>query len=102
MQEETGCRERSRKDLHEFQPPRDNAFDKFVGEFAAEAGEDKERKDEDCTRHGHQRVGMSRDRAVEQDDDERVLEDIIVERRAELRPEQRRKAARRHQFLDHG
>ena len=93
MQEEaergkTGC-----EDFGELQPPRDHRLHIFVGEFAAEARKDEEGKDEDRQRNRHQRITMRGGRAVEQDDDERVLEYVVVECRAELGPEQRREAA---------
>ena len=56
-------------------------------------GQDEEGKDEDRARDRHQRIAVAGRGAVEQDDDERVLEHVVVERREELRPEQRREAA---------
>ena len=93
MQEEAAGGEGGGENLGELQPSCDDRFDVFVGKLAAEAGQDEKRKDEDGARDRHQRIAVARYGAVEQDDDERVLEDVIVECRAELGPEQRREAA---------
>jgi hypothetical protein len=93
MQEEAAGGEGGCENLGELQPPCDDRFDIFVGKLAAEARQDEKRKDEDRARDRHQRIAVARDGAVEQDDDERVFENVIVECRAELGPEQRREAA---------
>ncbi len=80
MQEEAAGSERRGEDLGEFQPPRDDRLDEFVGKFAAEAREDEEGKDEDRARDRHQRIAMAFGCAVQQHDDQRILEHIVVER----------------------
>ena len=80
MQEEAAGRERGGKYLGEFQPPRDDRLDEFVGEFAAQPRKDEEGKDEDRARNRHQRIPVAFGCAVQQHDDERVLQDVIVER----------------------
>jgi hypothetical protein len=49
-------------------------------------------EDEDGAGDRHQRVAVAGCGAVEQDDDECVLEHVVIEGREELRPEQRREA----------
>ncbi len=78
-----------------------------VGDLPAQRRQDEERRDEDDAGQRHQHRAMSagdpaRTAEPEQDQhDQRVLEEIVVEGRAELAPEQRRKAPRRHEVLEH-
>ena len=96
MQEEAKRGKPGGEDLCELQPARHDSLDVSVGQLATEPGQDEEGKDEDRSSHRHQRIPMRCDRAVEQHDDQRVLQDVVVQRRGELRPEQRSKPARRH------
>ena len=93
MQEEAAGGESGGENLGELQPPCDDRFDVFVGKLAAEARQDEKGKDKDRARDRHQCIAVACDGAIEQDDDERILEDVIVECGAELGPEQRREAA---------
>ena len=93
VQEEPGGGKASGEDLGEFEPPCDDGLDVFVGELAAEPGQDEIGEDEDGARDRHQRIAVAGHSTIKQDDDERVLEHVVIERREELRPEQRRKAA---------
>ncbi|MGY3465094.1 hypothetical protein ACVW0I_001965 [Bradyrhizobium sp. LM6.11] len=81
------------KILGEFEPPRDDGFDVFVGELPAEPGQDEIGEDEDGACDRHQRISVAGRDTVKQDDDECVLEHVVIQRREELRPEQGRKAA---------
>ena len=62
VQEEAGGGKAGGEDLGEFQPPRDDRFDVFVGELAAERRQDEEGKDEDRARDRHQRIALLRRR----------------------------------------
>ncbi|MGY4368133.1 hypothetical protein ACVW1A_004198 [Bradyrhizobium sp. LB1.3] len=93
MQQEAGGGKARSEDLGEFEPPRDDGFDVFVGELPAEPGQNEIGEDEDGARDRHQRISVAGRDTVKQDDDECVLEHVVVQRREELRPEQRRKAA---------
>ena len=93
VQEEAGGGKGRSKDLGEFEPPRDDGFDVFVGELAAEPRQDEIGEDEDGACDRHQRVAVTGRGTVKQDDDECVLEHVVIERREKLRPEQRREAA---------
>ena len=93
MEEEAGSGKGRSKNLREFQPPCDDGFDVFVGELAAEPGQDEIGEDEHGACDCHQGIAMVGRGAVKQDDDECVLEHVVIERREELRPEQRREAA---------
>ena len=101
MHVEAGGRKAGGKYLGELQAPRDGHLDVFVGQFAAERRKHEEGKDEDRTGHRHQWSAFFGGHAIEQHDDERILQHIVVQRRTELRPEQRGEATRRQQFLDH-
>ena len=74
----------------------------LFGYLAAERGEEEIRRDEDRARDRHQRGGMRLAQPAEQDQkDQRGLEEIIVEGREELAPEQGREAPRQHQRPAH-
>ncbi len=79
-----------------------------VGKLAAERGEDEERRNEHDAGKRDQRGGVlaaGGAHAAEPEQDQhaqRVLQEVVVERGAELTPEQRRKPPRRHQAREHG
>ena len=102
MQPEPDDGEAGGADLGKLQTPRQDGHVVAVGKLAADAGEEEERADEYRAGERHQRLGV-RTRDLEQDQkDERVLEEVVVEGREELAPEQRREAARGHQRVGHG
>ena len=78
-----------------------------VGQLAAERRQDEERGDENDAGHRDQypavlsRSATCTPEAEQDQHGQRVLQEIVVERRAELAPEQRRELARRHQALEH-
>ena len=92
-------------DLGEFQALRYQRLVVAVGDLTADAGEKEEGDDEERARQRHQhagvrRVGAGAD-AEEEKEDQRVLQEVVVEGRKELRPEQRREAPGGHQRAEH-
>ena len=89
------------RDFAELHALRDDRLVEAVGHLPAEAGEEEERPDEHGRRERDQRLAVG-DAGREQDEEhQRVLQEIVIERREELAPEQRRKAPRRHQVVGH-
>ena len=101
MHVEAGGRKAGGKYFGELQASRDGHLDEFVGQFAAERRKHEKGKDKDRTGQRHQWSAFFGGHAIEQHDDERILQYIVVQGRAELRPEQRGEAMRGQQFLDH-
>ena len=88
--------------LGKLDPLRHEGLVETVGHLAAETGQKEERCDEDggCQRAQCFAIG---DAGRKQDqEDQRVLQEIVVERGEELAPEQGREAPRRHQRGGHG
>jgi hypothetical protein len=71
-----------------------------VGELARGRREQEEGQDEHAPGEVHERVGRERRlrRAEREQDHERVLEHVVVQRAEKLRPEERREAARAQQL----
>ena len=63
VQREAGDGERGGADLGELQPLRDDRLVEAVGELAAEAREEEERRDEDGAGERDQRLGVRRRRS---------------------------------------
>ena len=84
---EAGGSEAGDRDLVEFQPLSDAPFVVLVGDVTAECGEDCERGNQDDARQSNE------DRAllvhpIEDEQGQRCLHEVIVQRREELAPEQ--------------
>ena len=94
------CQER-RADLEQFQAPGHQRLVETVGELPSQRRYQEKGGDERAA--GQRYVGLrTRDLHAEQDkDDQRVLEDVVVERRQELAPEERREALGREQGDGH-
>ena len=73
-----------------------------VGQFAAKRRKQQEGGHEDGARQRDQRCRLVRGEREEDEEDQRVLQEIVVEGRQELRPEQRRKTPGCHQMGCHG
>ncbi len=81
-------------DLGELQPLRHHGLVELVGELAAQCREDQEGQDEDGAGEADQSLPFG-SRHLEQDqEDDRVLQDVVSEGREELGPEQRRETTR--------
>jgi hypothetical protein len=105
MEQEAQHRGAGREDLRELEPAGHQRLVVPVGPLAAEARQDEERPDEDRARQRHQDAGMGIGLAADPEQDQegqRVLQEIVVERREELAPEQWREAPRSHQGTEHG
>ena len=88
-------------DLGELEPPRDESLVVRIGDLAAEGRKRDRRQDE---RHrGDQDLDAAAVSAEAEQDQHRqhVADEIVVERREELAPEQRREAPRGHQGAEH-
>src|SRR5262245_3568124 len=81
---ESRDREAGDRDLGELEAARDDRLVEAVGELPAEAGEEEERRDEHRCRQRDQFAGVAAAETEQDQDDERVLEKIIVERGKEL------------------
>ena len=75
--------------------------DTVFGEFASEAGQQKEWRDEHRPGQGHQRLRIGSTNLEEDQEDERVLQKVVVEGGEELAPEEGRKAPGRHELWEH-
>ena len=93
VQLETGDGDGGRADFDELQPARDQCFVKTVGELAAESRQQKKRRDKDAARQCHQGLACLAADLEQDQQGERVLQEIVVEGREELAPEQRREAS---------
>ena len=94
-------RDAAHRDLGELEAARHHGLVEPVGQLAAEAGQKEERRNE---RRGRKRDQLARMAAAEleqDEDDQRVLQKVVIERREELAPEQRRKAPGGHQRCGH-
>src|SRR5687767_6627698 len=101
LQREAQRREAGREDLGELQAPGEERLVMLVGELAAEPRQQEERRDEDRAGQGDERGGVRSANGEQDQDDQSVLEEIVIERREELAPEERREAPRGHQLADH-
>src|SRR5262245_4614468 len=101
MEREAGNRNAGDADLDELQTLRHARLVEPVGDLAAERGQDEERKNEYCARERDQRLGILGGELEQDQERERVLQEVVVEGAEELAPEQRRKPPRDHQFGKH-
>src|SRR5207249_9945189 len=85
----------------ELDPLCDQRFVKAVGHLAAEGREKEVGRDEDRRRKLDQDPGGRAADLEQNEEDQRLLEEIVAERRKELGPEQRRKPARQQQGRRH-
>ena len=102
MKREADHRQHGDGDLEQLQSARHNGFVETVGDLAANAGQKEERE---CQRRGcelDQGAGLGLAEPEQQHKDQRLLEEVVAERRESLAPEQRRKTSRRHQGRRHG
>ncbi len=90
LQPEAGDGERSGGEFRQFQPLRDARLVKPVGQLSAEAGDEEEGQDEHAAGQRHQRLRAVSGHLVHDQKNQGVLQEIVVEGREELRPEQRR------------
>ena len=97
MGHEARDRETGNRDFDELQPLRDDCLVETVGHLAAERRQEEIRCDEHRAGKRDQRFGLFAADPEQDQEHERVFQEIVVERRKELRPEQRRKAPRQHQ-----
>ncbi len=97
VKREAGHGDHGGADLGELDALRDEGFVVTVGQFAAEPGEEEERRDQRRAGERNQHRGIGAGHLEQNDEDQRGLEKIVAERGKELAPEQRREAARRHQ-----
>jgi hypothetical protein len=101
VEREARARQRCYPDLDQFEAPCHHRLIETIRELAAKTREEEERRDEDSTRQRDQRLGVLAADLEQNQKDERVLEEVIVEGRKELAPEQRREAAGGHQGCGH-
>jgi hypothetical protein len=79
MQVEAGGRKAGGEYFGELQASRDGHLDVFVGQFAAKRRKHEKRKNEDRAGQRHQRRALFGGHAIEQHDDERILQHIVVQ-----------------------
>ena len=84
-------------DLDELQPLGHPGLVEAVGDLAAERRQEEERRDEDRSGQRDQHLRMRALQLVQQQEDQRVLQEIVAEGRKELAPEQWREPPRQHQ-----
>src|SRR5262249_28652301 len=80
------------RDFDELHVARDDRLVEAVGQLSAETGEEEERSDEYGGGQRDQRLAVLNAWCEQDQEHQRVLEEIVVERREELAPEQRREA----------
>ncbi len=85
------------KHLGEFHALRHARLVEAVGEFAGEPREKEERRDKHRAGQRDQRATVLSRHLEQDEEDQRGLEEIVVERREELAPEQGREAPRQHE-----
>ena len=100
--DEADDRDHRDADLDEFQPLRDHRLVEAVGDLAAERRQEEIGRDEHRAGERDQRIGRAAVDVGQDQEDQRVLQEIVVERREELAPEQRRETARQQQRLGFG
>ena len=94
-------REAGDADFRDAEPAGDDRLVEFVGHLAGDAGEQEEGRDENGARERHERGALGSADLREDQQHQRVLEEIIVEGRKELAPEQRRETACGQKRLRH-
>jgi hypothetical protein len=98
MGHEADHRHRGDGDLDELQALRHDRLVVSVGDLAAERGEEEVRRDEDRAGKRDQRLAFRSDMEQDQEYD-RVFQEVVVKGGKELTPEQRREAPGQHQWL---
>ncbi len=88
-------------DLRELEPLRHHRLVVAVGELAAERGKEEVGRDEDRGGERDQRVCVRAADMKQNQENQRVLEEIVAERREKLGPEQGREAPRHEQGCGH-
>ena len=96
-QQETDHRQTSRCDLEQLQPSGHQGLVVAVRQFAAEPRQQQRRRHEQRTRDRDQGSGACSSGLEQDQEHQRVLENVVVEGRKELAPEQRREAPGHHQ-----
>src|SRR6516225_10001093 len=94
VQLEPGDGDARRADFGELQPSRHQRLVEAISELAAEGRQQKKRRDKNAARQCHQRLGCLAADLEQDQQGERVLQEIVVEGREELAPEQWREAPR--------
>src|SRR5262249_21327131 len=84
-----------------FDPLRHQGLVVAIGHLAAEGGEEEVGRDENRRRQRDQHARFGAADLEQNEKDQRLFEEIIAERRKELSPKQRRKAARQQQGRRH-
>ena len=98
---EAGGGDHLHADFSELQPPRDHRLVMGVGDLAAQRRQEQCRRDENPDREGDERARLLLAQPEQDEHGQHLAHEIVVEGREELAPEQRRKAARRHELAEH-
>src|SRR5689334_14708016 len=101
MQPETEHRDAGHEDLAKLQPLRHDRLVVAIGDLAAEGGQDEIRQDENGARELDQRLGIRAGQLEHDQDDQRVLEEVVIERTEELAPEERCEPPGGHEVREH-
>lgn len=101
-QRDADDRDGSGADLGEFQPAGNERLVEAVGDLAAQRRQEQERRHEHGAGQRDQRGGLIGSQCEEDQEHQRVLEEIVVESGQKLRPEERREAPRKHEMRVHG
>ena len=102
MQLEAQRGDRDREEFDELEPAGDERLVVAVGEFAADCRQDEGRQDEQRRRKLDQRIRMDHRHRIEQQCNDRHLEEGVVEGREKLAPEKRRELAALQKRAAHG
>src|SRR6516162_9658898 len=101
MEPETENRDRGHSDLDELESLRHERLVVAVRYLAADRRQDEERKDEDGAGKRDQGLGFLSRHFEKNQENQRVLQEIVVEGAEELAPEQGREASRGQQAGRH-
>src|SRR5262249_45431601 len=102
MQAEADNGDEGNADLAEFESPRHHRLVVAIGELAAQRREEEVRRNENRGGKRDQRLGVGAADMEQNEKDQRVLEEVVAERREKLGPEQGREAPRHQQRRGHG
>jgi len=91
IQLETSDGDRRHADFGELEPARHCRLVEAVGELPAKGGQQKKRRDEKASRQCHEHFASLAADPEQDQQGERILQEIVVEGGKELAPEQRRK-----------